>query len=376
MLLFIFISTLVGVQAQNVGIGTHNPAKKLEVENGKVLTSGVNGGGADSGFQMHANNGTDNVYFQIMPHPNTNSLVMQRLDGTPGSETYDGNVLAINQSDAGILLGYDAGGSDRCDPSAVVQIWSDDGNKGVLLPIVQLTGSTDMSTITSPATGLMVFVPSSAGDLSEGYHYFNGTVWKGIGEDSDWKKTDGSTSETLSDDIYTDGNVGLGTTAVSEGTLNIQSDNQDGYGYTSHVVYEDADGTDPLNVVYSSKTVNTSALGTWYNTNIGARISVVNFCMMAHPGTTGDAIAGSFNTSWNKAINHHISVAERIQGGTVTESANVITVDFNPGSSSLGTDLILEIRVNSGNNFIEVRQVGGSYSGDIKMAFHVTRFFD
>ncbi len=49
-------------------------------------------------------------------------------------------------------------------------------NKGLLIPNVSLTGSTDITTITSPATGLMIYNTATAGDVTPGYYYYNGSV--------------------------------------------------------------------------------------------------------------------------------------------------------------------------------------------------------
>ena len=55
-------------------------------------------------------------------------------------------------------------------------------NKGLLVPRVALTGSTDTATIASPATSLLVYNTASAGTspntVSPGYYYFNGTQWE------------------------------------------------------------------------------------------------------------------------------------------------------------------------------------------------------
>ncbi len=53
-------------------------------------------------------------------------------------------------------------------------------NKGLLIPNVALTGSTDNTTISSPANGLMIYNTASANDVTPGYYYFNGTFWERI----------------------------------------------------------------------------------------------------------------------------------------------------------------------------------------------------
>ena len=68
-------------------------------------------------------------------------------------------------------------GKTSPDPSAKLDIYST--NKGFLPPRVSLTGTTDVSTITNPQTGLLVYCKGDAG-LSAGYYYWNGAVWTTI----------------------------------------------------------------------------------------------------------------------------------------------------------------------------------------------------
>jgi hypothetical protein len=59
------------------------------------------------------------------------------------------------------------------DPSAMLEIRAD--NKGLLIPLVALTGPTDATTIPNPATSLLVYNTNTAGGLTPGYYYNAGT---------------------------------------------------------------------------------------------------------------------------------------------------------------------------------------------------------
>jgi hypothetical protein len=54
-------------------------------------------------------------------------------------------------------------------------------NKGFLPPRVSLTSTTDVATIASPATGLIVYNTNTAGaapnNVIPGYYYYNGSAW-------------------------------------------------------------------------------------------------------------------------------------------------------------------------------------------------------
>ncbi|MDR0864915.1 MAG: hypothetical protein LBO74_08290, partial [Candidatus Symbiothrix sp.] len=71
-------------------------------------------------------------------------------------------------------------GTNAAEPvaSAVLDLNSGiDGNLGLLLPRVALTGDKDVTTIPSPATGLMVYATGTDG-LAAGVYVWDGTKWE------------------------------------------------------------------------------------------------------------------------------------------------------------------------------------------------------
>ena len=71
-------------------------------------------------------------------------------------------------------------GTSTPNPSAKLDI--SDANKGLLINRVNLSATTDVTTIPSPATGLLVFNVASAGSGStavtaNSFYYFDGTKW-------------------------------------------------------------------------------------------------------------------------------------------------------------------------------------------------------
>lgn len=60
-------------------------------------------------------------------------------------------------------------------PSAVLDVEST--NKGVIFPRVPLTSATDVTTIASPATGLLVYNTGTGGLSPAGYYFWNGSKW-------------------------------------------------------------------------------------------------------------------------------------------------------------------------------------------------------
>jgi len=70
-------------------------------------------------------------------------------------------------------------GTNTPDASAVMDMTAT--NKGVLIPRVALTATTDAVTIPSPATNLLVFNTATAGtspnNVTPGFYYWNSTAW-------------------------------------------------------------------------------------------------------------------------------------------------------------------------------------------------------
>ena len=68
-------------------------------------------------------------------------------------------------------------GTDTPNASAKLDVYAT--NKGFLPPRISLTSATDSSTISSPATGLLVYCIGDAG-LAAGYYFWNGSSWATI----------------------------------------------------------------------------------------------------------------------------------------------------------------------------------------------------
>ena len=70
-------------------------------------------------------------------------------------------------------------GTTTPDPSSILHV--DSSNKGFLPPLVNLTSINDVSTIASPAEGLMVYSPTSNDcNLPSGLYVFNNSEWQRV----------------------------------------------------------------------------------------------------------------------------------------------------------------------------------------------------
>lgn len=67
-------------------------------------------------------------------------------------------------------------GTSNSDPSAILHIQSSD--KGVLFPKINLQSKTDITTISNPAVGLLVYNTGQGGLDTPGYVYWTGSEWQ------------------------------------------------------------------------------------------------------------------------------------------------------------------------------------------------------
>ena len=82
-------------------------------------------------------------------------------------------ILVISASAQNIAI--NTSGS-AADPTAILDVAAT--NKGMLLPRVTLTGTSDVATISgTEATGLLVYNTASVSDVTPGFYYWNGSVW-------------------------------------------------------------------------------------------------------------------------------------------------------------------------------------------------------
>lgn len=79
------------------------------------------------------------------------------------------------------LTGFSQLGVGTNSPDASAQLDVAATDKGFLAPRIALTSATDVSTIATPATGLMIYNTATAGtspnNVFPGYYYYNGTKW-------------------------------------------------------------------------------------------------------------------------------------------------------------------------------------------------------
>ncbi len=232
-----------------IGIGTVLPTNKLHVM-GSVMADNVNtyqsasltnDGGIElyrsplgssptvNGFIDFKSSSSSDTDFRISYDSALHNKGAIKFSSTPG-----GNVMNVFRN------GQVAVGTSAPDSSALLDLSS--SSKGLLIPRVALTGTTDITTIVGALTSLQVYNTATAGvapnNVIPGFYYWNGTKWVSLSGGSggkDWGllgnagttvtnflgTTDNvslrfRTNNTQKMIIDSVGNVGIGTTTPSE----------------------------------------------------------------------------------------------------------------------------------------------------------------
>jgi len=102
------------------------------------------------------------------------------------------------------------------DPSAMLDVQSSD--KGLLIPRVELTSTTDQTTIASPATSLLVYNTNTVSDVSPNFYYWNGTAWVLLGSTNKVPKVTYSQMQSMIANLTLD-DLGLSVFVTDRGYI-------------------------------------------------------------------------------------------------------------------------------------------------------------
>ncbi len=108
-------------------------------------------------------------------------------------------------------------GSGAAPNASSILDMSDVNNKGLLIPNISLTGTTDNTTISSPANGLMIYNTATTADVTPGYYYFNGSEWERLANGS--FSFENGITKTSSDAVR------LGGTLLTDTKINLDNYN-------------------------------------------------------------------------------------------------------------------------------------------------------
>jgi hypothetical protein len=171
-------------------------------------------------------------------------------------------------------------------------------NKGLLIPRVALISTSDVATIASPVTSLLVY---NSGFLPYGYYYWNGTLWVllATGNNTDWSITGNSGTNPT--------NNFIGTTDAQD--LRFRRANQWAGTIASSVTSFGA----------QAGRTNTSTNNVFFGSNAGELSSNAASSNMVAIGHQAMGAAGAQNVSQSVAIGSFA-----MQSPTATATSNVV----------------------------------------------------
>jgi trimeric autotransporter adhesin len=216
------------------------------------------------------------------------------------------------------------------DNSAMLDVKS--SSKGILVPRVALTGTSDNTTISSPATSLLVYNTATISDITPGFYFWNGSGWSSIAGAAASATSSNIPNTIVKRDASGDFSAGTITAsltgAASENILRT-GDIMTGYlmmgsaalgGATNPILFEDASGN---------------------KARLKAPISITADYTLTLPttaGTSGYALItdGAGNLSWTD-----LSSSGKIQQGGNAFGSNIVigsndaySLNFISGGSS------------------------------------------
>lgn len=144
-------------------------------------------------------------------------------------------------------------GTTSPDASAALEISST--NKGFLPPRIGLTSTIDVTTIASPATGLLIYNTTVAGvfpnNITKGYYFFNGVKWMPLGYTGYATVIEKTSNYTL-----TDNDSRAVIVVNSSSAVNITVPNTLSTGFFCQIIQK---GTGQVTVVGSGTTINSAS---------------------------------------------------------------------------------------------------------------------
>lgn len=261
--------------------------------------------------------------------------------------------------------------------SAMLDVSS--SNKGILIPRIALTGVNDNATIPGPATGLLIYNLTLAGELTPGYYYWNGTSWTRLLNGAAWSLTGNSGTNATTNFIGTTDNVPLNfrvnnqSAGMIDGVSNVFLGYQSG---SSNV----GNGNTAIgfNAMYSTTTgFQNTAMGQFalgyistgaYNTAMGSA------AMMW-------AAAGNYNTALGfDALMHNNGYANTVVGSDAMNNNGTGSDNVSLGYQSLksnddgnknvaaGRDALYNNHSGSENTALGYQALWNNYSGNHNVA--------
>ena len=245
-------------------------------------------------------------------------------------------------------------GVSTSSPEAKLDVVST--NSGVLIPRIALDSTDDVTTVPSSTVSELIYNTATAGSGSKavtpGFYYWNGSQWIRIkvgaeGEDHDWYESGASAPDDINDNIYTQGDVGIGTISPDqqlEVAQNVRISGDSIFGSTNVASQFNilSNGGVRINLDYNND--GSESFG------IKNSVGTINFEVFEGGNVVGDGnatFAGDLTLSGN---------SRTISSGTALNIEGASGIDIMIDSDSTGTGSFFKIQ-SDGDNGTDVFRI-------------------
>ena len=232
-----------------VGIGTTDPKGALHVYEGTgspasatkgsiILEHNNNGGSSSIIFKSKSNTDSDYGYINYSDNGSGDATTTEKSLLTIGVENdapgiYEDNINIAAKGSLGI---------NNINPNGSASIDMGQTDRGILINRVNINSLTAAAPVNNPATGLMVFNTNTI--IGQGFHYWNGTRWVRINDNTIPSDNTNLATDDLTQDLetrtynmnnqdlnFTNGSFGLNKTNPA-GTLDAENTlNEDAFRF-------------------------------------------------------------------------------------------------------------------------------------------------
>jgi trimeric autotransporter adhesin len=277
-------------------------------------------------------------------------------------KTYIASLLFLAISPLHAQVGI---GTTSPDASSMLDITS--ANSGLLIPRVALTSASDVTTIASPATSLLVY---NSGFSPNGYYYWNGSVWVqlAVASNNNWLLT-GNSGTSIATNF-------LGTT---DNTDIIFKRNNIRAGYIGDPTYDGSFNFNNGNTVFGANSMLNPSIS--FASQEGVRNTAFGVNVM--PGLTTGRIntgIGEFalfsNTSGvgNTAIGSGSLFTNSTAGSNVAIGRNALTTSNADNNTAVGFAALRQNATGTNNTALGFEALRGALgSGNVGVGYQAGR---
>jgi len=195
-------------------------------------------------------------------------------------------------------------------------------NKGMLIPRVALTGTSDITTIAGPATSLLIYNTASVSNVTPGYYYWTGSAWTRVVSGTAWSLTGNSGTSAATNFIGTTDNTALSFRVNNQKAGLIDVSSNLFLGYQAGNVNTSTENT---GIGYQALYANTTGSS---NTATGTYALVSSIDGYANTATGAWALAYSSQSGLNSAFG--FNAMAHVSTGSNNSAVGAYALDGSP----------------------------------------------